>query len=89
MAARRISGNQLAGSVGMSQNYLATRLRDEKPFTLDDIAKIVHALDDRTDPHDFILKAFDNHAEVIGDEWMLAARDSNDDEEAEAQQREP
>lgn len=41
-----ISGLKLAGLVGMSQNYIAKRLRDELPFTLDDIAAICAALDE-------------------------------------------
>ena len=41
-----ISGLKLAGLVGMSQNYIAKRLRDELPFTLDDVAAICTALDE-------------------------------------------
>lgn len=39
-AASRISGKQLAMAIGLSQNYLAKRLRDEAPLTLDDIDAI-------------------------------------------------
>lgn len=89
MGAQRISGNQLAKLAGMSQNYLATRLRDEKPFDLDDIEKIAHFLDDRIDAHQFILRAYENHGELAQEDVMLAARDTSDDEESEAQQQEP
>lgn len=89
MGAQRISGNQLAHLINKSQNYVATRLRDEKPFDLDDVAKIAHVLNGAVDGHEFILRAYTNHGERIGAEWVLAARDTNDDIEAEEQQREP
>ncbi len=41
-----MSGLKLAGLIGMSQNYIAKRLRDEYPFTLDDVAAICTALDE-------------------------------------------
>lgn len=44
MGRHRFSGNQLAAATGMSQNYMAKRLRDEAPFTLNDIEKICDAL---------------------------------------------
>lgn len=92
MAARRISGNWLASEAGMSQNYLATRLRDEKPFTLDDIERITRALDMDIDPQVFIVRAMDRNAEDV---WMsaegytLAASDADLEAEEEAQQQEP
>ena len=46
MARKRITGLQLAGLIGMSQNYLAKRLRDEAPFTIPDLAKIADVLDE-------------------------------------------
>lgn len=46
LARQKITGLKLAGMVGMSQNYIAKRLRDEAPFTLDDIAAICAALDE-------------------------------------------
>ncbi len=39
-----MSGNTLAGRIGKSQNYVAVRLRDEKPFTLDDVELIADVL---------------------------------------------
>lgn len=44
MGRHRFSGNALAAATGMSQNYVAKRLRDEAPFTLNDIEKICDAL---------------------------------------------
>lgn len=41
LAAQRTSGKKLAETVGLSQNYIAKRLRDEAPFTIDDIELIV------------------------------------------------
>lgn len=40
----QITGIGLAGQIGVSQNYLAKRLRDEAPLNLDDIAAICDAL---------------------------------------------
>lgn len=39
-----VTGIQLAGMIGMSQNYLAKRLRDETPLDLDDLDAISNAL---------------------------------------------
>jgi hypothetical protein len=44
MARRRISGNQLSKDVGMSQNYIAKRLRDDLPFDLNDLSIITSYL---------------------------------------------
>ena len=44
MGRHRISGAQLAALLGVSQNYIATRLRDESPFTINDIENICIAL---------------------------------------------
>ncbi|MBG0741799.1 helix-turn-helix transcriptional regulator [Paeniglutamicibacter antarcticus] len=41
---QKMTGLTLAGKVGMSQNYIAKRLRDELPFTLTDIAIICDSL---------------------------------------------
>lgn len=46
MGRRRVSGIQLAALTGISQNYIAKRLRDEAPFTLNDIEQICRALDE-------------------------------------------
>lgn len=44
MGRHRISGMQLANLTGVSQNYIASRLRDESPFTVNDIENICKAL---------------------------------------------
>ena len=46
MGRRRVSGIQLASLTGISQNYIAKRLRDEAPFTLNDIERICIALEE-------------------------------------------
>jgi len=46
MGRRRVSGIQLASLTGISQNYIAKRLRDEAPFTLNDIERICVALEE-------------------------------------------
>lgn len=46
MGRHRISGNQLAALTGVSQNYIASRLRDESPFTVNDIENICKALNE-------------------------------------------
>lgn len=73
MAALRTSGKSLAGQVGMSQNYLATRLRDEKPFTLDDLEAVILALDhDNTES--FIADALARHSDAVWAELTSLAR---------------
>ncbi len=44
MARYRINGVQLAARAGMSRDYLGKRLRDEVPFTLNDVEAICKAL---------------------------------------------
>lgn len=44
MARQRISGPQLAEMSGRSQSYLSKRLRDEVPFTANDMEAICAAL---------------------------------------------
>lgn len=44
MGKKRFTGLQLSQTSKLSQNYLAKRLRDELPFTLNDIQKIADAL---------------------------------------------
>lgn len=46
MGRHRVSGNQLAVMTGISQNYIAKRLRDEASFTVNDIERICKALDE-------------------------------------------
>lgn len=43
LGAERRSGKWLAEQIGLSQNYVAKRLRDEAPFNLDDLAAIAEA----------------------------------------------
>lgn len=44
MARRRCTAKQLAEGTGISANYLGKRLRDEAPFTMNDIEAICKAL---------------------------------------------
>lgn len=44
MARQRVSGAKLAEAAGMSQGYLSKRLRDQAPFTLNDVEAISKAL---------------------------------------------
>ncbi len=44
LARQRVTGQQLAGRIDRSQNYLAKRLRDEVALTLDDVETIAAAL---------------------------------------------
>lgn len=44
MGRQHLSGNRLAAMAGVSQNYMAKRLRDVAPLTLDDVDAISTAL---------------------------------------------
>lgn len=44
MSRRNLSGTRLAALAGMSQSYVSHRLRDQAPFTLNDIEAICEAL---------------------------------------------
>ena len=44
MGRQRLNGVQLAGKARMSRDYLGKRLRNEAPFTLNDIEAICKAL---------------------------------------------
>ncbi len=44
MEQQGVSGKSLAAMIGLSQNYVATRLRDEKAFTVNDVEAIAAAL---------------------------------------------
>lgn len=70
MAAERITGRQLAQMIGVSNNYLAKRLRDEMPFTLDDIDLLMGVWQD-LEPGKFVQIAYDNHSERI---WIESDR---------------
>lgn len=74
MAARRITLREFAAGAGFaSHNYLAIRLRDEKPFTLDDIELVCAYLEE--DAPTFIGEAYDHHFDRL---WM-EARDGQAD----------
>lgn len=71
LAAMRISGVSLAKRMGRSQNYIAKRLRDEAPFTLDDVEDIVEALEmDTTNTYEFIAQAVDRNGDDVLN-WMF------------------
>lgn len=57
-----MTGQKLAHAIGLSQNYVAIRLRDEKPFTLDDLEKVADALG--TDPEE-LMEASLRHLEMV------------------------
>lgn len=63
MGALRLSGKALAAKVGLSQNYVAKRLRDEAPFTLDDVERIIDVVDPHGDIDDFVVSAYRRHWE--------------------------
>ena len=65
LAAKRISGKKLAHHIGLSQNYVAKRLRDEAPFTIDDIELIVEALDVEEEAAHFISAAYERQGDLI------------------------
>lgn len=72
LAARRMNLRELAKGAGFkSHNYVAIRLRDEKPFTLDDIERIVAFLEgDSTEAWEFIKRADQAHSERL---WIEAS----------------
>lgn len=64
IAAQRTSGKAVAAAVGVSQNYLAIRLRDEKPFTLDDVDRLMPVLGG-DDVEAFIAEAIARHRDAV------------------------
>ena len=70
LAAQRTSGKKLAETVGLSQNYIAKRLRDEAPFTIDDIELIVEALNIEVGTARFIADADARQEELIWQSMM-------------------
>lgn len=73
MSARRVTLREVAKAAGFgSHNYLAVRLRDEKPFTLDDVDLICAWLEE--DPPVFLGRAWENHWERISYEAENASR---------------
>jgi len=65
MAAQRISGKALARKVNLSQNYLATRLRDEKPLNLDDLEAILKVLAVDLSPEQFLAQAMERQFDDV------------------------
>lgn len=60
MSARRVGLRDVAALAGFkSHNYLAIRLRDEKPFTLDDVDLLSRWL--REEPLEFLERSWTNH----------------------------
>lgn len=72
LAAQRVTLREFAAEAGFnSHNYVAIRLRDEKPFTVDDVERISRYFDE--DPVPFLKAAYDNHLERIwGDLHVLS-----------------
>jgi transcriptional regulator with XRE-family HTH domain len=69
LAAERITGRQFAKAAGFtSQNYLAIRLRDERPFTLDDLERVCRYFGE--DVPAFVQAAYQNHDERIWTQLM-------------------
>lgn len=65
MGAQRWSANRLAPLARMSQNYLSVRLRDEKPFTLDDVEALLEVLAPGQDWWHFFKEASERHSEDV------------------------
>lgn len=79
MAAQRITGRKMADLTGMSHSYLAKRLRDALPFTLDDLDRILGVWDE--DGPSFMEAAWNNHFERIAfeaEDARAAARPAGD-----------
>lgn len=61
MGARRMSGQALARAINKSQNYVSTRLRDRRDFTLDDVDAIASYF--KLDPSVLIARGYADHGE--------------------------
>lgn len=73
MAARRITIRELAHGAGFaSHNYVAIRLRDDKPFNLDDVQRICDHLGE--DAVALVARAQDAHGERLWREAAAASR---------------
>ncbi|AOT04715.1 hypothetical protein ASPU41_16720 [Arthrobacter sp. U41] len=71
MGRHRLSGNRLAAMAGVSQNYMAKRLRDDAPLTLDDVEVISAALDVP------VLALFNESAQLAEKRRVVIIRDTN------------
>ncbi|HEY0889596.1 MAG TPA: hypothetical protein VGE38_08300 [Nocardioides sp.] len=64
LGAYRLSLRDFASAAGFSShNYLAIRLRDEKPFTLDDIDLVCAYFE--FDASEFLRRCYENHIERL------------------------
>lgn len=64
IAAARMGQRELASDAGFaSHNYLAIRLRDERPFTLDDVEQLCTFYEE--EPKHFIETAVRNQADMV------------------------
>jgi len=73
LAALRVNQRDFATDAGFSShNYSSTRLRDEKPFTVDDVEKIARYFDEDADA--FVNAAVQNHGERIWGELLDLGR---------------
>ena len=86
-ADRSLTGQKLARAIGLSQNYVAKRLRDEAPFTADDIERLSDHWE--IDPEIFVRAAVANHWERIDDELTEALWDASADAPPEGELEEP
>lgn len=71
LAVRRVGLRPFASEAGFdSHNYVAIRLRDEKPFTLDDVDRICGYFEE--DPIEFVARADRNHRSRYESEAVVA-----------------
>ncbi|AOT04338.1 hypothetical protein ASPU41_14450 [Arthrobacter sp. U41] len=71
MGRQHLSGNRLAAMAGVSQNYMAKRLRDDAPLTLDDVESISAALGVP------VLALFNETAQLAAKRRLVLIRDTN------------
>ena len=57
LAARKLTAVGVAPSIGRSLNYVATRLRGDAPFTVDDVEGLLAGIDPSIDAATWILDA--------------------------------
>jgi hypothetical protein len=75
LAAERVNLRDFSERAGFaSHNYPAIRLRDERPFTTDDVQLIANYFE--VDPHAFVDAAYEAHSERLYDELLYAQRDA-------------
>lgn len=68
IGAGRYLNQQLLGAViGRSQNYISERLRDVKPFTLDDLGRLLAYFNE---PERDFFAACERHGDVVYDEMV-------------------